>query len=267
MRQELAATVTSTHGLKAMSPVLGSTMWCSSRPPRRQVRTAVPELAMPPEDMLTTVVVCSGGVDESKARPIGQPPSGASPATAMSPAKLTSTPVPRDPAIPAAARSAAGAQRPAAGAASAPVPSSSGAPPVCPRARSSTPGAQRLPGWRGDPHSAQAHAASAVRRRGPSLRYEPPHETTGILPRPWPLQPLRTSSPPPVPWGGSPLLCAAPVSITAPGACRDRTSCTQRARPWPRGRVPGHAVGTRQSWILAARRDDAGRHLHGRRPA
>jgi hypothetical protein len=47
-RQDGAATETSCQQVTALSPVLGSTMWCNRRPPRRHVRTDVPELARPP---------------------------------------------------------------------------------------------------------------------------------------------------------------------------------------------------------------------------
>jgi len=90
--QEAAATDTNFQYSLATSPVTGSTMWCRRRFPRRQVRTAVLELARPPEDKLTTCPTASAGVDESIEIPIGHPPGGGAPATDTSPPMLTRTP-------------------------------------------------------------------------------------------------------------------------------------------------------------------------------
>jgi len=46
--QVAAATLTARQHDRAGSPVLGTMMWCSRVLPRRQLRTAVPEVAKPP---------------------------------------------------------------------------------------------------------------------------------------------------------------------------------------------------------------------------
>ena len=82
-------------------------MWCTVRPARRQVRTAVPDVAMAPE---TTVTVESGSTSAStwsSPTAIRQPPGGAAPATRTSPPRLTSTPQPAAVAARTAIRSAA----------------------------------------------------------------------------------------------------------------------------------------------------------------
>ena len=92
------------------SPLRGSRMWCSVTPPRRQRRAAVPEVARPPALMAIIADWPAGG---SSGCPVmswtrtRQPPSGACPATEMSPPRLTSTPQPSRSASRAAARSAA----------------------------------------------------------------------------------------------------------------------------------------------------------------
>ena len=56
-----AATDTSDHTGGAASPVHGSTMWCTRRPLRSQVRAVVPEVARPPSAMATTWSTWAGG--------------------------------------------------------------------------------------------------------------------------------------------------------------------------------------------------------------
>ena len=105
--QVAAATLTVRQHGSATSPVRGSTMWCTVRPPRRQVRTAVPDVAMAPE---TTVTIESGSTSAStwsSPTAIRQPPGGAAPATRTSPPRLTSTPQPAAVAARTAIRSAA----------------------------------------------------------------------------------------------------------------------------------------------------------------
>lgn len=75
-------------------------------PPRRQRRTAVEEVARPPE-RIRTAGRSAGAAAESSASRTVQPPAGAGPATATSPPSETSTPQPIRAAASAAARSAA----------------------------------------------------------------------------------------------------------------------------------------------------------------
>src|SRR5882724_4383143 len=93
--QVAAATETVRHTGAAGRPVRGSRMWCSTSPPRRQRRAAVDDVASPPSLIVTTWLGPSagspGGAVLSCTR-IRHPPSGGSPATAVSPPRLTRTP-------------------------------------------------------------------------------------------------------------------------------------------------------------------------------
>ena len=121
-----AATETSCQQVLALSPVAGSTMWCTWRPARRQLRTDVPELARPPWRRATTTSAVAGSAAQSADIPTAQPSSGA-PATETSPPRFTSTGVPVNAAILAAARSDASALA------------------VAPRSRTTPSGARRRP--------------------------------------------------------------------------------------------------------------------------
>ncbi len=74
-------------------PVRGSIRWCSSSPPRCQRRRTMLDVARPPPSMTTDGPGPSVGASCSSASRTTQPPSDG-PATAMSPPRLTSTPVP-----------------------------------------------------------------------------------------------------------------------------------------------------------------------------
>ena len=105
-----AATDTVRHTGGAGRPLRGSRMWCSCRPPRCHRRAIVVDVARPPYDSVTSADGPGGG---SAGCPVTsctrtrQPPPGGSPATAMSPPRLTSTPQPSRSASSVAARSAA----------------------------------------------------------------------------------------------------------------------------------------------------------------
>jgi len=104
-----AATDTVRHTWAAGRAVRGSSMWCSTSPPRRQRRAAVDDVARPPSRIVTTWLGPSGGSPGSAVLSwtrMRQPSPGGSPATAVSPPRLTSTPQPSSPAIRAADRSA-----------------------------------------------------------------------------------------------------------------------------------------------------------------
>ena len=84
-------------------------MWCSCTSPATQRRTVVPEVARPPVASATVGPGSSSSAAWSSAIRTGQPPSGAGPATATSPPRLTSTPVAEACAAHCALRSAASA--------------------------------------------------------------------------------------------------------------------------------------------------------------
>ncbi len=111
--QVAAATVTVRQHELAGSPVLGAMMWCTVVPPRRQDRPSTLEVARPPSLISTVCLMRTLSVVVSKrassATPTSQPPSGAGPATLMSPPRLTRAPASVAAAIAAAARSAANA--------------------------------------------------------------------------------------------------------------------------------------------------------------
>ena len=76
--QVAAATLAVRQHGAATSPVRGSTMWCTVRPPRRQRRRTVPEVARPPA-VRVTVRVGLRGASWSSPTPICQPSAGGSP--------------------------------------------------------------------------------------------------------------------------------------------------------------------------------------------
>lgn len=88
---DVAATVTVRHTSRAGRPVLASTTWWTVSPPRDHRRTVVLDVASPPTP-IRTLCLGSGSSRCESARPMLQPFIGASPATAMSPPRLTSTP-------------------------------------------------------------------------------------------------------------------------------------------------------------------------------
>jgi hypothetical protein len=121
-RARPAATLTVRQMDLAGFPVAGSMMWCSFRPWLSQARTVVLDVASPPALMATVWPGASGPAAWSSVTRTRQPPAGASPATAMSPPRLTSTAQSSRSAITSAQRSAAQAL--------AVAPRSSWAPPV-----------------------------------------------------------------------------------------------------------------------------------------
>ncbi len=93
-----------------MSPVRGSTMWCTVRPARRQARHVVLDVARPPGPHGDLGVRLDGPASRwSSPMPIRQPLLRRGPAVLMSPPRLTSTPQPSAVPIRRAARSAASA--------------------------------------------------------------------------------------------------------------------------------------------------------------
>src|ERR1700694_3417280 len=92
--QVAATTLTLRQQLSAGRPVAGSMMWWRTTPPRVQRRTVVLEVAIPPEEMLIASSLSSIGAALSSLVWIDHPWAGASPATAISPPRLTSTPPP-----------------------------------------------------------------------------------------------------------------------------------------------------------------------------
>ncbi len=111
--QLAAATLTVRQQESAGRPVAGSMMWCRLAPPRRHARAEVLEVARPPSRITTTWLGSTSAMTVSKATssaiPTSQPFAGGSPATLMSPPRLTSTPQPNSAATRAADRSAASA--------------------------------------------------------------------------------------------------------------------------------------------------------------
>ena len=69
-------------------------MWCISTLPRTQRRTVVEDVATPPDRIEMASSPVAMGAALSSLAWTTQPPSGGGPATAMSPPRLTSTPVP-----------------------------------------------------------------------------------------------------------------------------------------------------------------------------
>src|SRR5450631_2267688 len=109
-RAEPAAIETVRKSLSAGRPVRGSRMWCIRSPPRCHLRALVLDVARPPSRMAMTTAGPRAGVNGSPVTSwtrIDQPPGGTSPATAMSPPRLTRAPQPSTRAIPSADRSAA----------------------------------------------------------------------------------------------------------------------------------------------------------------
>ena len=112
--QVSATTVAVRHVTRAEPPERGSTMWWTETPSaERHLRTVVDEVATAPWAMAITSAsrASSGSIALSSTTVMRQPPSGARPAVAMSPPRLTRTPA-SGPTAPRAASAARSAARP-----------------------------------------------------------------------------------------------------------------------------------------------------------
>ena len=91
-RRSPAATLTVRQGPRTGAPAAGSMMWCIVTPSWRQRRTAVEEVARPPEAIEIVCPGASGPSRWSSVTWISQPSAGAAPAVAMSPPRLDQHP-------------------------------------------------------------------------------------------------------------------------------------------------------------------------------
>src|SRR5439155_4078047 len=105
--QSAAATLTVRQLARTGAPVPGSMMWCIVAPARCQRRTAVLEVARPPERIETVWPATERSLRWSSVTRTCQPARGAGPHVATSPPRLTSAPQPLASAATRAARSAA----------------------------------------------------------------------------------------------------------------------------------------------------------------
>ena len=105
--QLAAATLTVRQVAATGLPVAGSMMWCIVAPRWRQRRTAVLDVARPPETIETVCPGADTSLRWSSVTCTRQPSGGQAPDVAMSPPTLTSVPQPAARDAAAAARSAA----------------------------------------------------------------------------------------------------------------------------------------------------------------